>query len=627
MTVARSLLNSVGNFKVKRVYMDSVIKPRYTKHMISPTQCSIVHEYDVLVIGAGGAGLRAAIEAARHGVRVGIISKVPATRSHTVAAQGGINAALGNVTADDWRWHAYDTIRGSDWLGDQDTIRYMCRHAPEAIRDLEEMGVPFTRDASGNIYQRPYGGMSTHYGKGDLAFRACAAADRTGDAMMTGLYDYIQRYPVDFFEEYIVLDLLMDTVTGACIGCVAWELATGTLHQFRAGHTILATGGYGQIYASATSSSTCTGDGNAFALRAGIPLQDMEFIQFHPTGLYGSGVLISEAARSEGGILRNASGDAFMERYAPHYKDLASRDVVARAMMQEITEGRGCGKNKDHVMLDLTAIRESTFSELLPGTRSLAWQLLGIDVSTTPIPVIPTAHYTMGGIPANLDGQVIRKDGQSVPGLYCIGEAACSSVHGANRLGCNSLLDLIVFGKRTGEMAAQHSESGSLQIDETHTNLASILKRFDRWRYADGNTDPYEFCQASQELTQRYAGILRHGDALLEGIEKLEALWHEFHAHCGIHHRDLRWNNGLVTALETENLILQSLATLYAALYRTESRGAHMRTDYPDRNDDDWLCHTLIHMNHEGSFSCDSQTVRIVPSEGEEALLPESRTY
>ncbi len=587
-----------------------------------------IHSYDVLILGAGGAGLRAAVEAARGKARVGVISKVPPTRSHTVAAQGGINAALGNMGEDDWRWHAYDTIRGSDWLGDQDAIRYMCKHAPEAIRDLETMGMPFTRDERGNIYQRPYGGMSTHYGKGSKAHRACAAADRTGDAMMTGLYGYVSQMDVDFYEEFIVLDLLMSD-DGACLGCVAWELATGEMHGFLSHHTIIATGGYGQIYASATSSSTCTGDGNAFALRAGIALQDMEFVQFHPTGLYGSGILLSEAARAEGAVLRNADGERFMERYAPSYKDLASRDVVTRAMTQEIGEGRGCGIDGSYLHLDMTGIAADTLRTYLPGTCSLAAELLGLDASCDLLPVVPTAHYTMGGIPATLDGQVIRGGGQNVQGLYVIGEAACSSVHGANRLGCNSLLDLVVFGKRTGEATARAAMGSALLSgkDIPVYSLDRILSRFDRLRHMLGEIDPYWFCMQAQQLTQRHAGIMRCDTHLHDGIEAMTLLRQDFKERCGLHHQDMRWNNGLVTALETDNLSMQSLVTLQSARYRTESRGAHARTDYPDRNDAEWLYHSTVAMNESGDIICGKRAVRMEGSEGEPALLPQMREY
>lgn len=579
------------------------------------------HTFDILILGAGGAGLRAAIEAATHGVSVGVVSKVPPTRSHTVAAQGGINAALGNVGEDDWRWHAYDTIRGSDFLGDQDAIRTMCKAAPEAIRDLEAMGVPFTRADDGSIYQRAYGGMSTHYGKGAMAFRACAAADRTGDAMMSGLYEYVQRYPVAFFEEFIVVDLLYQD-DGTMRGCLAWELQSGELHIFLSRHTVLATGGYGQIYASATSSSTCTGDGNAFALRAGLPCMDMEFIQFHPTGLYGSGVLISEAARGEGGVLRNNLGERFMERYAPTYKDLASRDVVTRAITQEIAEGRGCGPHNEYIELDLTGLSSDLITRLLPGTASLARELVGVDVTREPIPIIPTAHYTMGGVQATIDGQVVNQEGTIVEGLYCIGEAACNSVHGANRLGCNSLLDLVVFGKRAGLAAATdvtaHSAAALTLEDIPRAAYDKALTRFDRFRHMRGKTDPFEFCLASRTLTQTYAGILRSGEGLTQGMAHLHLLYNKFQQECGLHSTDMRWNNGLVTALETDNLMMQSLATLHAAAWRHESRGAHTRTDFPNRDDKQFLCHSLTLVDDDFQASTTQRSVNMEQGIGED---------
>ncbi len=575
----------------------------------------ITHSHDVLIIGAGGAGLRAAIEAARLEANVAVVTKVPPTRSHTVAAQGGINAALGNVSEDDWRWHAYDTIRGSDFLGDQEAIRTMCKAAPDAIRDLEQMGVPFTRDDTGKIYQRAYGGMSTHYGKGDMAFRACAAADRTGDAIMTGLFDYIQRFPVDFFVEFIVLDLLM-TEDGACRGCIAWELDTGEIHQFLAHSTIIATGGYGQIYTSATSSSTCTGDGNAFALRAGLPLMDMEFIQFHPTGLYDSGVLISEAARGEGGVLRNAQGERFMERYAPKYKDLASRDVVTRAIMQEIAEGRGCGELGDHVYLDVTGLADDLVNRLLPGTKSVAKELVDVDIATQPIPIRPTAHYTMGGIPASIDGEVLDAEGNVVQGLFCIGEASCNSVHGANRLGCNSLLDLIVFGKRAGEASITKDRAALNQQDVPHISYDKAMTRFDALRHANGKQDPFEFCEQSRAITQRHAGILRDGASLETGVAHIKKLQQQFRTECGLPHNTLLWNNGLVTALETDNLMMQSHAVLQSAAFRTESRGAHARSDFPERDDAQWLKHTLVHMDDD-TMQCSTKEVDMTHGEGD----------
>jgi succinate dehydrogenase / fumarate reductase flavoprotein subunit len=587
------------------------------------------HFHDVLVVGAGGSGLRAAIAAAEKGVTVAVLSKVPPTRSHTVAAQGGINAALGNVTPDDWRWHMYDTVRGSDWLGDQDVIAFMCREAPSAVRDLEKMGVPFSRDAQGQIYQRPYGGMSTHYGKGDMAFRACAAADRTGDAMMQGLYGYVQKYPVDFFVEFIALDLLM-TDDGACRGVLAWELATGALHVFLAHHTILATGGYGQVYASTTASSTCTGDGGGMAVRAGIPLKDMEYVQFHPTGLAGVGILISEAARAEGGMLRNGLGERFMERYAPKYLDLASRDVVTRAIVKEIAEGRGCGPRGDYIHLDLTAIPPEYFPVRLPGTRSLSRQFAHVDVTKEPVPVYPTVHYTMGGIPANVHCEVMDKHDRAIGGLYAIGEAACNSVHGANRLGCNSLLDLVVFGKHAGEQAAARVEAAKLsEGDVPLASLEKALGHFDRLRHARGDTLPMAWRHTIQTLMQENAGILRESRTLGEGLSHLQTLAAESLDRLAMPEPSLVWNNDLVAAVETHNLQCQAIATMAAAEWRRESRGAHFRTDFPERNDTDWLCHSLITVDAEkGVVSRDTLPVRF-DSDVEEApaMLPEARAY
>lgn len=587
------------------------------------------HSHDVLIVGAGGSGLRAAIAAAEQGANVAVLSKVPPTRSHTVAAQGGINAALGNVTPDDWRWHMYDTVRGSDWLGDQDAIAFMCREAPTAVRELEQMGVPFSKDAQGQIYQRPYGGMSTHYGKGDMAFRACAAADRTGDAMMQGLYGFVQRYPVDFYIEYIALDLLM-TEEGACRGVLAWELATGTLHVFLAHHTILATGGYGQVYASTTASSTCTGDGGGMAVRAGLALQDMEYVQFHPTGLAGVGILISEAARAEGGMLRNALGERFMERYAPNYLDLASRDVVTRAIVQEIAEGRGCGPHKDYIDLDLTMIEPALFPTRLPGTRSLSRQFAHVDVTRQPIPVYPTVHYTMGGVPANIDCEVMTADGQAVSGLYAIGEAACNAVHGANRLGCNSLLDLIVFGKHAGEQAAAKRHRAALTAaDVPQHALTKALQHFDHLRHRGGTLSPQQWRRQVQSIMQSQAGILRNGEQLEGGLAAMQNLASRAASELSISEEGLIWNNDLVAAVETHNLQCQALATLAAAAYRTESRGAHFRTDFPTRDDANWLWHTLIAVDVENAQTmCSKKPVQMDASaEQTPPMFPEVRAY
>jgi len=589
----------------------------------------IYHTHDVLIVGAGGSGLRAAIAAAEKGVSVAVLSKVPPTRSHTVAAQGGINAALGNVTPDDWRWHMYDTVRGSDWLGDQDAIAFMCREAPTAVLELEKMGVPFSKDEHGQIYQRPYGGMSTHFGKGDMAFRACAAADRTGDAMMQGLYGYVRRYPVDFFIEFVALDLLM-TPDGECRGVLAWELATGQLHVFLAHHTILATGGYGQVYASTTASSTCTGDGGGMAVRAGVPLKDMEYVQFHPTGLAGVGILISEAARAEGGVLRNRDGERFMERYAPKYLDLASRDVVTRAIVKEIAEGRGCGPRGDYIHLDLTAIPPEYFPTRLPGTRSLSRQFAGVDVTKAPVPIYPTVHYTMGGIPANLDCEVVDGEGRALGGLYAIGEAACNSVHGANRLGCNSLLDLVVFGKHAGEQAARRRNRAPLaSSDVPVASLARALAHFDRLRHGTGALTPQAWRQQVQQTMQTHAGILRDGDTLAAGLQALTALARAAEGQLAISERSLIWNNDLVAAVETHNLQCQALATVAAAQYRTESRGAHYRTDYPERDDARWLIHSLAQVDPQtADVTMGQAAVRLDPViEEAPPILPEARAY
>lgn len=596
--------------------------------MSSKSSAYQFHFHPVLIVGAGGAGLRAAVAVAEKGVKVGVLSKVPPTRSHTVAAQGGINAALGNVTPDDWRWHMYDTIRGSDWLGDQDAIAYMCKEASTAIYDLEKMGVAFSRDEQGKIYQRAYGGMSTHFGKGDMAFRACAAADRTGDALMTGLYDYVKNYDVDFFVEYIALDLLM-TDEGACRGVLAWELATGTLHVFLAHEVILATGGYGQVYASATSSSTCTGDGNAMVLRAGLPLADMEFVQFHPTGLYGTGILISEAARGEGGFLLNGEGERFMERYAPKYKDLASRDVVTRSIVKEIAEGRGAGPKKDHVLLDIRHLSEEVIDKQLPGTRSIAAQFAHIDVLSEAIPVVPTAHYCMGGIPATRECEAQDGTGAIVPGLYAVGEAACNSVHGANRLGCNSLLDLVVFGKHSGEVAASRAETHILtEKDIPKASLEKALAHFAAIIRATGKATPVEVRSQVRNIVQESAGIIRDERSMGGGLARLEKIAGFFNQSFAIGEEGLAWNNMLVAAIETENLLLQGIATLASARFRTESRGAHYRSDCPHRDDDHWLAHTIVEVDNHGKPKCYTRPVRFNTGVADAGTVaPETRVY
>lgn len=593
------------------------------------------HKFDVVVIGAGGSGLRATLGMAEQGLRTACITKVFPTRSHTVAAQGGIAASLSNMGPDNWQWHMYDTIKGSDWLGDMDAMEYLVRNAPDAVYELEHYGVPFSRTEEGKIYQRPFGGHTTDFGEGPPVQRTCAAADRTGHAILHTLYGQSLKHNAQFFVEYYALDLIM--TDGVCTGVVAWNLDDGSIHRFSAKMVVLATGGYGRAYFSATSAHTCTGDGGGMIARAGLPLQDMEFVQFHPTGIYGSGCLITEGARGEGGYLINSEGERFMERYAPSFKDLASRDVVSRCMTIEIREGRGVGPKKDHIFLVLSHIDPAILHERLPGISESARIFAGVDLTKDPIPVIPTVHYNMGGIPTNYFGEVLNPTADDPdrvqPGLMAVGEAGCASVHGANRLGSNSLIDLVVFGRAAAIRAGQVIDRKSEIPPINEAAVDKIMDRFDRIRYASGSIPTAELREKMQRAMQEDAAVFRTAESLQQGCKRISAIWNEL-PDVKVSDRSLIWNSDLMETLELENLMANAISTVYSAEARHESRGAHAREDFPDRDDVNWRKHTISHLSDDGKVTLSYRGVHLNPLTSEadggislKKIAPKKRVY